>query len=93
MAGELATRPASATRRLLDLRGHGLLADEGSADSGRSRFRYQPATPEQEDAVATLARVYAARRSSVISLIFADPDRRIRTFADAFRLREEPDDG
>ncbi len=96
VAGELSTPPDSVAHRLRDLRGHGLVAEERSGRDGTSRFRYQPATPELEGAVSTLAQVYARRRSSVISVIFADPDRSIRTFADAFRLsrpREEPEDG
>lgn len=93
VAEELTTRSASVARRLLDLRGHGLVTDATDEDGDPGRFRYRPATRDLEESVTTLATVYATRRSSVIGLIFADPDRSLRTFADAFRLREERDDG
>ena len=40
-------------------------------------------------AVAGLAREYAARRVTVIGLIFSKPVDKIRSFADAFRLRRD----
>jgi hypothetical protein len=41
--------------------------------------------------VETLAQEYAQRRFSVIELVFSRPDA-ARSFADAFRLREEDEE-
>ena len=56
----------------------------------KSLYRYA-ATGETDAAVAELARAYADRRVTVIGLIFAKPTDKIRSFADAFRLRKEKD--
>jgi hypothetical protein len=67
----------------------GLLETAGAP----SQYRYAPRTPELAKAVADLAKAYADRRVSVISLIFSHPLDKIRSFADAFRLRKDPSDG
>jgi hypothetical protein len=46
-------------------------------------------TPALDAAVAQLAKDYAERRVSVITLIFSKPVDKLRTFADAFRLRKD----
>jgi len=88
VAEQLATQPASVTRRLRDLVGHGLVAERPGDRDGVRRFGYSPAASELDDGVTALAHAYATRRSSVIATIFADPEpnRIIRSFADAFRL-------
>lgn len=57
------------------------------------RFRYQPRTPELAQAVAELGQAYANRRVTVIGMIFSKPVDKIRSFADAFRLRKDKNDG
>ena len=52
-------------------------------------YRYQPARPEIDQAVRGLADAYAQRRVSVIGLIFSKPIDRLKSFADAFRLRKD----
>ena len=71
----------SAANRLLDLERRGLLLHAG--DGG---FSYRVGNAE-EQAVDALARTYADRRVSIITLIFSKPDP-LQSFADAFRLKE-----
>ena len=53
------------------------------------QYRYWPATPELDAAARDLARAYTDRRVTVIGLIFSKPVDKLRTFADAFRLRKD----
>jgi DNA-binding HxlR family transcriptional regulator len=55
-------------------------------------FRFDPRTPELAQAVDELAKTYADRRVTVIGLIFAKPMDKIRSFADAFRIRKDKTD-
>jgi hypothetical protein len=59
------------------------------ADTTPPRYRYAPATAEQERVVEDLARCYNERRVSVITLIYSKPRDHIRSFANAFRIRED----
>ena len=52
-------------------------------------YRYRPASPELAAQVATLAQAYEQRPVTLIRLIYALRDTRIRSFADAFRLRKD----
>lgn len=61
-------------------------------DAG-ARFRYRPEGEGALDIlVAQLADYYKQRRVSVISLIYADPLKKARSFADAFRIRKEKEE-
>ena len=60
----------------------------GTPDLG---YRYA-ATGRLHGLVEELQEEYGARRFSVIELVFSRPDA-ARSFADAFRLREDEDDG
>jgi hypothetical protein len=53
------------------------------------RYRYAPLTPALAQAVDALERAYHERRVSIITLIFSKPNEKIRTFADAFKLRKD----
>jgi hypothetical protein len=57
---------------------------------GHQGYRYA-ASGRLHDMVEVLASEYAVRRFSVIELVFSRPDA-ARTFADAFRLREEDEE-
>ena len=50
-------------------------------------FRYRP-SPSHDAHVATLARLYLERPVTLFRVIYALRDAKIKTFADAFRLRE-----
>ena len=56
-----------------------------SRDADR-RFRYK-ASPAHDAHVATLGRLYVARPVTLFRVIYALRDTKIRTFADAFKLR------
>lgn len=62
-------------------------------DAAPRRYRYAPRSAEMDAAVAKLDQTYADRRVSVISLIFSKPTDKLRSFADAFRVRKEKNDG
>lgn len=52
-------------------------------------LRFRPATEELRGFVHTLARAYEQRPVTLIRLIYALRDRKIRSFADAFKLRKD----
>jgi hypothetical protein len=70
-------------------------------------YRFRPSTPELNAAVADLAKAYADRRVTVISLIYSKPSEKtvlaypakppatdpLKSFSEAFRLRKGPDNG
>ena len=65
---------------------NGLVATQKSPEPV---YAYASAYPEQDHAVSELAEAYRNYRVSVINLIYSRPTEKIRTFADAFRLRPE----
>jgi hypothetical protein len=54
-----------------------------------STFIYDPSTPELREAINTMAVFYAERPVTVLRLISAPPESRIKLFADAFKLKED----
>ena len=89
LAEQLRIEPAWAAGQLASLCGSGLLACRGAP---APLYRYEPQTPELAGVVDGLARLYAERRVSVISLIFSKPPEPLRDFADAFRFRRNKPD-
>ncbi|KFE71082.1 hypothetical protein [Hyalangium minutum] len=87
---ELRITDASAAARLQDLTARRLLVEKAGSPSS---YRFQPASSEDEQAVAELQETYNTRRVSVISFIFSKPLDKVRGFADAFRLKRDKDDG
>jgi hypothetical protein len=71
-----------ASRNLLDVR----LADA-------VLFRYGPVTPELDRLARSLAAVHQEHRVVVTAAVLKRGTDRIRAFADAFRIRKEPNDG
>jgi hypothetical protein len=53
------------------------------------KFRYLAGTPELAGHVRMLAQAYEERPVTLIRVIYAMRDSKIRTFADAFRLRKK----
>ena len=74
---------AEAARYVEGLQGRLLATVEGD------RIRYQPASEELAAHARTLQRVYRERPVTLIRLIYALRDSRIRSFADAFKLRRK----
>jgi hypothetical protein len=71
--------------QLADLTRRGLVV---AAPDG-TRYRYGPVDAARDQLIGDLAAVYTQRRVTVITLIYSKPQDRVRTFADAFRLRRE----
>lgn len=84
VARELRIAAASAEDRLCDLTRRGMLQP-----TDEQNYRYAPRERRLDEAVGALASAYSERRVSVINLIFSKPTDRIRTFADAFRVRRD----
>ena len=76
------TEPA-ARRYLAHFEARGLVAHE-TDDS----YRYAPASAELDAAVSALTRVYNERPVTLVRMIYAPKDDKIRSFADAFRLKK-----
>lgn len=51
------------------------------------RLRYAPASAKLDAQVRTLAKLYNERPVTLIRVIYALRDKKIRTFADAFKIR------
>lgn len=52
-------------------------------------YRYAPANRVLDDTVAQLDTLYRERPLSVTRTIFSSPNERLKTFADAFRLKKD----
>ena len=81
---QLRSSPAWAAQMLEDLRDKHLVAARGDA------YHYAPADAALAATVDTVARLYARRKTTVVSLIFGGTgDDPVRSLADAFRIRRE----
>ncbi len=58
-------------------------------EAAKDLFQYGVASPEIEQLVDDVATAYAKNRIRVINEIFKVPDRNVRSFADAFRIKKE----
>jgi predicted transcriptional regulator len=87
---ELRITESSASMRLMDLAGRGLLLDNRASPPA---YRYSPADSEDVQSVTELAGVYGSKRVSVISFIFSRPLDKVRGFADAFLIKKDKDGG
>lgn len=56
---------------------------------GEDQFQYRPANPRFDQLLGELAVIYQQRRVAVITQIYSKPQKKVQTFADAFRLRRE----
>ena len=89
VARELRIAESSAGGRLEDLCLRGLLTRGRDPDT----LRYAAPSGELGRAVDELAQLYPQRRVSIITFIFSRPNERLRSFADAFRLKRGHTDG
>lgn len=88
VARELRIAPASAGEQLEDMVRDRLFVRQGVSPK---EYRYGPENMKLDDAVRGLAAEYMKRRVTVINSIYSKPIDKIRTFADAFRLRKDED--
>ena len=89
VARELRIAPESAGERLEDMARNRLFVRQGVSPK---EYRYGPENMKLDDTVRGLAAEYVKRRVTVINLIYSKPIDKIRTFADAFRLRQGDED-
>ena len=85
----LYTTAGMSAAHLAEFEAQGLVTSSSSADNGQQHYCYRPRTAHLERLVNLLADMYQQRRVSVITLIYCEPTDRVRSFADAFRLRKE----
>jgi len=86
VAQQLRIDPSWTAGQLSELVARGLAAPATDAPDA---FRYAPTPPGLDGTIVQLAKDYAERRVTVITLIFSKPVDKLRTFADAFRLRKD----
>jgi hypothetical protein len=86
VAGALRTTPETAAEQLATLRNQELAAQQ---DDAGQVYRYAPSSEELRQLIDRLAAIYEERRVTVITMIYSKPVSKVRTFADAFRLRKE----
>ena len=87
VARALYTGPTLIGAELADWESRGLLVSQPDQPG---HYRYAPRSPELADTVNKLEQAYKERRVAVITDIYSKPVDKIRTFADAFRIRKEP---
>jgi len=85
-AGEVARRLYTSETDAAGILAH--LAAEGLIVAGEDGFRYCPMTHDQADMVEKLAVAYARHLIPVTNIIHAKP-RRVREFANAFKLKKD----
>lgn len=89
-ARDLQVDVAATDRRLKDLVASGLITSE-SQSAGYERFRYQPSGLALRQAVEQLVEAYRSRPVSLIRVVYERPPESAQRFADAFRLRKDPE--
>lgn len=90
LARELRIDARAAEQQLAILCSRGLLRCPEQAPQS---YQYAPRSPALHQAVGGLQRAYTDRRVTVIGMIYSKPTDALRSFADAFRIRKERDDG
>ena len=55
---------------------------------GDDAYQYSPSSPELDAMVRALTRVYNERPVTLVRVIYAPKDEKIRSFADAFRIKK-----
>jgi hypothetical protein len=87
---ELRLSQISVATRLADLQKQGLLIVREASDP---LYQYAPQKPTIAPIVDSLVKLYPDYRFTVINLIFSKPLDKIKTFADAFKLKKDKDNG
>ena len=74
-------------QQLIEFQSRGLVVVIGTGSE--SCYQFQPASPELSASMARLKEIYSQRRVSVITAIYSGPTDKVRTFANAFKLRKD----
>ena len=88
-AQELRIEPDSAAERLAALSGQQMLAVRAAGGAAEPAYRFAPANAHLHSLVQQLAEAYRQYRVRVITAIFSKPVDKVRSFADAFKLRRD----
>ncbi|MEW6733754.1 MAG: hypothetical protein AB1489_20670 [Acidobacteriota bacterium] len=86
VARELRSNPNSVAVSLAELQSRGILSVRGEVVL---LYRYDPRTLDLDNAIVGLEQAYEQYRVTVLNLVFGKPLDKIRTFADAFKIRKE----
>jgi len=89
VARALFTQAEAADARLAELATYQLLLEK---KIGNQTTYHYAARGDLDRAVQDLAEAYPKYRVTIINLIFSKPIDKIRTFADAFRIKKEDDE-
>ena len=63
--------------------------ERGLVEAQAGYYRYRPSSPDADRCVQALMRVYNARPVTMVRVIYALRDEKIRSFADAFRIKKK----
>jgi predicted ArsR family transcriptional regulator len=85
-AGQLRIPVAGARRELERMADRNVVSNSGGGEAG---FRFQPADDERALAVQLIADAYGSRRIALINHVATQALQRIRSIAEAFRLKKE----
>lgn len=88
VAREIGMDTNSARRALERFASHNLLA---IAITGDVRYRFQPGEARLRDGAEAFNAAYRTNRLAILHLVTAQPERGIRDFAKAFRIRRDDD--
>lgn len=61
-----------------------------ASEDATPTYRFAPAEASNVELIKQLAELYAARRVTIVTLIYTQPPGRAQSFADAFKLRKDP---
>jgi DNA-binding MarR family transcriptional regulator len=89
IAGELRNNPESVSVSLKELSGYGFILPDKNENN---RFEYDRSN-ENENCIRELAQAYQTYRNTLITLIFSKPSQNVRSFADAFKIIKDKDNG
>ncbi|HTV30323.1 MAG TPA: hypothetical protein VMF32_21415, partial [Xanthobacteraceae bacterium] len=77
--------PSAVAEGLAELRRFGVIASDP-----HGAFRFAASSAASEQLAVELAELYSRKPRAIMHAILSAPNDRIRTFADAFRLRKDP---
>lgn len=81
--------PQTVSRALADLVHAGLAEQEPASNT----YRYAPRAARDRAAVDEVAVLYHQRPVTLVKLVYEQPPTAVKSFADAFRLRDDREDG
>ena len=89
LAAEIQAEPSAAAAHVTALAGRGLVI--ASSEEGEIAARHGTATPELGGRLAAVLAAYRERPVTMIKLVYARANERLKAFSDAFRLRKKED--